>query len=185
MNLITLETPRLILKGFSPEDMKFIFTNFSKSKIMELLGHRSEDDYLKEVNKHHKGYSSYNRSFKLFLLTDKASANIIGRCGLHNWNTEHQRAEIGYVMEDENFKRKSLMSESVKIIIDYGFQELHLNRLEALVGVGNVPSIRILEKNHFKKEGVLRQHLCISGKFEDSFCYSLLLEEYHSNIGKK
>lgn len=86
--------------------MKNIFENLPKTEIKKILGHRSDEDYKKEELKHKKGYASYNRSFLLFLLTDKESNNIIGRCALHNWNVEHKRAEIGYIMEYENFKRK-------------------------------------------------------------------------------
>jgi ribosomal-protein-alanine N-acetyltransferase len=110
MNFQTIETSRLILKGLSPDDMKYIFKNLTEPRIKEILGHRSEEAYLKEENKHKNGYSSYNRSFKLFLLIDKESGLIIGRCGLHNWNVGHNRAEIGYVMEDDSFKRKGIMS---------------------------------------------------------------------------
>lgn len=178
MNLVTLETDRLILTGISPEDMKYIFNNLPKSQIKEMLGHRSEADYLKEEQKHQNGYSSYNRSFKLFLLTDKESGKIIGRCGIHNWNTEHKRAEIGYVMEDEGFKRKALMSEAVKTIIDYGFKVLNLNRIEAIVGIENIPSLSILAKNNFKKEGILGQYFCINDKYVDSVMFSKLYNEY-------
>jgi len=70
MNFEIIETRRLILKGLSPGDIKYIFENFSKPEIKRILGHRSEEDYLKEESKHRNGYSSYNRSFILFLLAD-------------------------------------------------------------------------------------------------------------------
>lgn len=177
MHLQTLETNRLRLTGFTPVDMKFIFENLSKSEIKEILGHRSETEFLKEEQKQKNGYSSYNRSFILFLLTEKESGRKIGRCGLHNWNKEHQRAEIGYAMEDENFKKLGLMSEAVKEIIDYGFHDLKLNRIEALVGIENVPSLKIIQKNNFKKEGVLRQHFYVDGRFEDTIIFSKLIAE--------
>jgi ribosomal-protein-alanine N-acetyltransferase len=178
MNFEIIKTRRLILKGLSPEDIKYIFENFTKPEIKRILGHRSEEDYLKEESKHKNGYSSYNRSFVLFLLTDKASDNIIGRCGLHNWNMEHKRAEIGYVMEEESFKRRELMSEAVSAIIDHGFNKMNLNRIEALVGIGNVPSLRLMEKYHFIKERVLKQHCYTSDKYEDSILFSKLYNEY-------
>lgn len=178
MNLITLETDRMILTGISAGNMKYIFDNLSKPEIKKILGHRSEEAYRNEENKHKKGYSSYNRSFILFLLTDKETNTIIGRCGLHNWNKEHKRAEIGYVMEDVLYRGKGLMSEAVGAIIDYGFNELSLNRIEALVGTGNVPSLKILKKFNFKQEGVLRQHCYIAGQFEDSLLFSRLFSEY-------
>jgi ribosomal-protein-alanine N-acetyltransferase len=179
MNFDTLETPRLTLSGISPELMRYIFENLPKDEIKRILGHRSEKDYEKEASKHQNGYSSYNRSFKLFLLTDKASNTIIGRCGIHNWNTEHRRAEIGYVMEDEQYKRKGLMTEAMEAILDYGFRHLNLNRIEALVGAGNVPSLRLMEKFNFTKEGLLRQQAYASDKFEDSVMFSKL---YHEHI---
>ena len=178
MNFITIETSRLVLKGVSPDDMNYIFENLTKAEIKKILGHRSEEDYQKEKTKQKNGYSSYNRSFILFLLIDKESNHIIGRCGIHNWNIEHKRAEIGYVMEDERFKGKGLMTEAVNAAIDYGFNKLNLNRIEALVGIANVPSLRLMEKFNFKKECVLRQHDYISDKFEDSVLFSKLYDEY-------
>jgi len=178
MNFETIETSRLILKGISPDVMKHIFNALTKPEIKKILGHRSEEDYQKEAAKHKNGYSSYNRSFILFLLTDKDSNNVIGRCGLHNWNKEHKRAEIGYIMENENFKGKGLMSEAINAIIDYGFNKMNLNRIEALVGVGNIPSLGLMEKYNFKREGVMRQHCHISNQFEDSIMFSKLYCEY-------
>lgn len=181
LNPIIIETQRLKLTGYSPQDMIFIFENFSKDEVMKILGHRSEEDYQKEEYKYKNGYSSYNKSFILFLLTEKITNTIIGRCGLHNWNKEHNRAEIGYNISDENFKRKGLMTEAVNAIIDYGFNKLNLHRIEALVGSNNIPSLRIMESHQFIKEGVLRQHYLVGNEYEDSILFSILDKEY---IGK-
>lgn len=180
MNFELIETKRLLLKGLSPVAMNAVFENYSKAEIKRILGHRSEEAYLKEESKYKNGYSSYNRSFMLFLLTDKATETIIGRCGIHNWNNDHRRAEIGYVMEDETYKRKGLMSEAVEAVIQYGFEKMNLHRLEALVGTGNIPSLRMMEKYRFTKEGILRQHYYNAGKYEDSVFFSKLHEEYKS-----
>lgn len=182
MKLVTLETPRLILKGFSPEDMNYIFSTLNKAEVMQLLGHRNEEDFLKEREKQQKGYATYNRSFLLFLLHDKETGKIIGRCGIHNWNPDHFRAEIGYNMIEENLKRKGFMSEAIEAIIAYGFRELNLNRIEALVAPGNVPSIRLLQKNNFIQEAVLKQHYLHEGKYEDSLMFALLREDYYNEV---
>ncbi len=185
MGFESIETNRLILQVLSPDDMRDIFESYSKPEIKSILGHRSEEDYQKEEKKQKNGYSSYNRSFKLFLMRDKASNSIIGRCGIHNWNMEHRRAEIGYVMEHENYKRKGLMTEALDIIIDYGFNKMNLHRMEALVGTGNVPSLRLMEKYNFVKEGLLRQHYYIAGKYEDSIMFSKLNHEYMNDQNKQ
>ena len=185
LNPIILETKRLKLTGFSPEEMSFIFENNSKNEIKKILGHRTEEDYLKEEYKYQNGYAAYNRKFLLFLLSEKTSNTIIGRCGLHNWNIEHNRAEIGYNLVDDNFKRKGFMTEAVRAVIDYGFNTLKLHRLEALVGSNNTASLKIIENNFFVKEGLLRQHFYVAEKFEDSIVYSLLRSEYTSRNDDK
>lgn len=182
INLTTLETPRLWLKGFSPADISYIFEHLPKADIKKLLGHRTEEDYLKEEYKYKNGYSSYNRSFKVFLLIDRATDKVIGRCGLHNWNMDDNRAEIGYVMLEEEYKRKGLMHEAVCAIMHYGFHELKLHRIEAIVGINNVPSLRLMKKNHFMEEGTMRQHRLSSGVYEDDKLFSILREEYLSKV---
>lgn len=178
MNPVTRETSRLLLEGLSPENMKYIFDNLPKPEIMEMLGHRSEEDYLKEEYKHKNGYSSYNRSFLLFLLKEKDSGKIIGRCGIHNWNKVDRRAEIGYIMHDEDYKNKGFMSEAAETIIEYGFTVLKLNRIEALVGMLNEPSIRLIEKNNFKMEGILKGYFNTGRKFDHAVLYAKLYNEY-------
>lgn len=175
---ILIETKRLQLTGYSFQDMKSIFENFSKQEIMKILGHRDDDDFQKEEFKYKNGYASYNRTFILFLLKDKTTETIIGRCGLHNWNEEHHRAEIGYNISDEGFKRKGLMTEAVSSVIDFGFNQLKLHRIEALVGSENIPSLKIIKNHNFTQEGVLRQHYFVDGKYEDSVVFSLLYTEY-------
>ncbi len=185
MHFETLETPRLLLTGLSPEEMTYIFENYPKADIKKILGHRTEAAYEKESAKQQNGYASYNRRFKMFLLTDKATGAIIGRCGLHNWNVEDRRAEIGYIMEEEACKRKGLMTEAVDRVIEYGFYTLHLNRIEAVVSVTNVPSLRIMEKFNFTREGVMRQQYYTGEKYEDSNLFSLLYQEFIAEKNKE
>lgn len=173
-----IETERLVLKGISPALMTFIFEHHSKDEIMNLLGHQSEKEYRLEEFKQKNGYSTYNRSFLTFLLQDKQSGKIIGRCGIHNWNTDHSRAEVGYHMTDESFKRRGLMTEAFGAVIDYGFQTLNLHRMEALVGAHNIPSLRLMEKYNFVREGVLREHWLVDGQYEDSVMFSRLRKAY-------
>lgn len=149
---------------------------------METLGLQTEEEFQKEQLKFKNGYASYNRIFLLFLLIEKSSGLIIGRCGLHNWNVDHNRAEIGYHMTIESKKQKGLMSEAVKAILDYGFFQLKLHRIEALVGTNNTASLKIMEKYGFVKEGTLRQHYLVDGIYEDSAAFSILRNEYFDDL---
>ena len=127
-----------------------------------------------QVYKHQHGYSTYNRHFLAFLMIEKTTGRVIGRCGIHNWNKTEKRAEIGYAMEDETKKRQGFMSEAVEAIINYCFNDLQLHRLEALVGVENEPSLKIIRKNGFLKEGLLREHYWNGERYVDTLVFGRL-----------
>lgn len=174
MNLKTIRTERLILRRLTPEDFIYIFENHPKEEIKQILGHTSEKEFLKEKNKYEKGYTTYNRSFEFFQIIDKASMEIIGGCGFHNWYQDHRRAEIGYNLKTDEFKKQGIMSEALKVIIDYGFKIMKLHRIEALVGSENIPSLKLMNKFGFNREGVLKEHYFIEDKFEDSIIFGKL-----------
>lgn len=178
MDFELIETRRLLLKGLSPEGMKYIFENLEIPEIKKILGHQSDEDFRKEEYKFKNGYASYNRTFVTFLMEDKASGKIIGRCGIHNWDKEQMHAEIGYIMHDEQFRRKGLMTEAVSAVLEYSFIGKEINRIEALGRIGNEASVRILETFNFKREGILRRYFYSSGVFEDAVLFSILSEEY-------
>ena len=177
MNLKTIKTERLILRRLTPEDYNYMFEHFSKEDIMQLLGHTSDEEFLKEKSKYEKGYATHNRSFALFQIIDKASMTIIGGCGFHNWYPDHRRAEIGYNLKTDDFKKKGIMTEALKAIIDYGFTTMKLHRIEALVGTENIPSLKLMEKFGFIKEGVLKEHYYIDNTFVDSVLFGKLSQE--------
>ncbi len=174
MQFTTLETDRLLLKKFTPEDYISIFENLPEAEIKILLGHTTDAAFQKEKNRYLKGYSTYNRSFVFFQLIDKASSNIIGGAGFHTWATDHKRAEIGYEITDEAFKKQGLMTEAVSAILKYGFTVMHLHRIEAIVGPDNIPSLKIVAHFNFIKEGILKEHYLVNGIYEDSIIFSKL-----------
>ena len=57
---------------------------------------------------------------------------------------------------------------------------MNLNRIEALVYVGNDRSLRLLRQLGFKQEGVLRDYFCLAGKFYDHALLSLLRREWQA-----
>jgi ribosomal-protein-alanine N-acetyltransferase len=66
------------------------------------------------------------------------------------------------------------MSETLKILIDFGFNDLRIHSIEANVNPKNEKSVQLLEKLNFKKEAYFRENYFFNGKFVDSIIYSLL-----------
>lgn len=70
------------------------------------------------------------------------------------------------------------MSEALPAIIDFGFHQLALNRIEALVMVENNASAGLLRKLGFVEEGVLREHDFFKEAFHDMRCFSILKRDW-------
>lgn len=111
----------------------------------------------------------------VFELYDRDSNNLIGACGYHTWYPQHARAEIGYHLA-EGYRGIGLMSEAMPDILQFGFTEMELNRIEAQIEPHNLPSIRLIRKMGFQFEGYLRQNFKSAQKFEDSCLYARLKE---------
>lgn len=102
---------------------------------------------------------------------------ILGTCGFHNWKKEHARAELGYELDSRHW-RKGLMTEALSPVLDYGYREMGLNRVEAFVTVGNQRSLGFLQKAGFTLEGTLRHYEWARGQFQDQWVFSLLKDEW-------
>ena len=105
----------------------------------------------------------------------------MGWCGFHTWYTDHDRAELGYGLNKDCFKRQGFMSEAIPTILEYGFKEMKLHRIEAFASSENTASIKLLKSNNFEKEGLLKEHYLINGIHEDSEVYALIKSKLPTN----
>jgi len=180
---IELETERLILKSITPALIHELFNTKTKQQIMDYFG-VDEAGYDHFKNMHEKGMETNRLSMFFFLLFDKTTGLPIGECGFHTLNQTHRRTELFYTLRKDEDKRKGLMTEALKMVLDYGFTNLNLHRIEALVADWNIASVKLLKRFNFTKEGTMREDYCVNGKNEDSVCYSLLKWEWTDSINK-
>jgi [ribosomal protein S5]-alanine N-acetyltransferase len=178
MKLETLLTERLELRKITPETYHELFSGHDDAVISGVLGLRDAAALEKERAKYAGGIATWNRSFVLFLMLDRGTGTVLGACGFHTWYTEHARAEIGYAMNGEEHQRKGYMREALAAVVDYGFGQMALNRIEAFIAPWNEASIRLVTRLGFQREGLLRGHYCKDGAMEDSAVYGLLRAEF-------
>ncbi len=173
-----LKTKRLTLRKLTPEVYREVFEKFTEEEQVKFFGFKSEDELFTEEAKYRQGLSTFNKSFVLFHLILNDTKEVIGWCGFHTWYTSHFRAEMGYVLNSEEYMNKGIMTEALVPVLEYGFKIMDLHRIEAFVGTGNSASLTLLEKHKFKKEGHLREHYFKNNKMEDSILFALLKSEY-------
>lgn len=175
---ITIETCRLLLKEINPEALYQLFSDYSKDDIMKFMGLQTEQQFLNEKERYLKGWTTYNIHFKGFYLIRKDDNVTLGQCGFHTWYFRHYRAELGYALLMDEYKQQGYMKEALSPIIDFGFNEMNLNRIEAYIAIENTPSLKLLQHYGFIFEGIMRQHYYKNGVCEDSHCFSLLKQDY-------
>jgi ribosomal-protein-alanine N-acetyltransferase len=172
-----ITTARLFLRSITPSVISELFETKSKEEIKQFFG--VDDTGFEHYNQMHKeGVECFRHSMFAFLLIDKQTGLPIGECGFHSWNKTHRRAEIFYLIRNDREKKKGLMTEALAAVLEYGFNELGLHRVQALIDPDNTPSLKLLLRNGFIKEGTLREDYVVNGVNEDSDCYSLLKSEW-------
>jgi ribosomal-protein-alanine N-acetyltransferase len=177
-----LHTERLRLRKWTPESYERLFKDLSEEDQIHLLGMDNLDQLREDRSKYDQGFSTFNKKFVNFQLIPKGSERVIGWCAFHTWYIDHRRAEIGYWLLKDAFKKKGYVSEAMRAVLKYGFSDMNLNRMEAFVSPENEPSLKIMEKFGFSREGYLRQHYAHNGKIDDSVLFGLLKEDYLKQV---
>ena len=160
-----LETDRLILRKLKVSDYEDMYEYSKRDEVTKYLLWRSHPDLY-----YTKDYLSYVQSryrameFFDWALILKDSGKMIGTCGYANLDFENNLAEIGYVINPD-FQRRGYATEAVQRVIDYGFTELNLHRIEARYIVGNEVSRRVMEKCGMRFEGIHRSSLFVKGEY--------------------
>jgi ribosomal-protein-alanine N-acetyltransferase len=172
-----IETPHLLLKAITPAFIHEIYNTKSKEEIMAYFGFE-ESNYLYVLDMHEHGMETNRLSMFYFLIFNKETNVSMGECGFHTWNNAHRRAEVFYNIFKDDYKQKGFMKEALAAVLDYGFNEMNLHRIEALIDDNNTPSLKLLQHYRFTKEGIMREDYQVDGKNEDSTCYSLLQPEW-------
>ena len=101
----------------------------------------------------------------------------VGSMGFHTIKLNHQWAEIGYWI-DGDYVGKGIMTECVKAMIRYGFNELNLHRIQIRCDSVNVKSKAIPERLGFRLEGVVREDHKKGDSFSDGLIYGILRNEW-------
>ncbi|MFJ8236328.1 GNAT family N-acetyltransferase [Ureibacillus sp. NPDC094379] len=173
-----LETERLVLRRITEADAGNVFTYLSDEEVMNYYGlapFQKIDDALAEID----WYDTIleEKTGIRWGITIKGQDKVIGSCGFHRMVSQHHRSEIGFELS-KAYWGQGIASEAVRTILSYGFEHLHLNRIEALIEPANLSSQKLVIKLGFVREGLLRSYEYTSGKFDDLFMYSLLERDF-------
>lgn len=170
-----LQTDRLILKEITDRDAQNLYNMRSNPEIMKYVDRpvpNNLNEILELIEKMRvmktKGEGISWGIFK------KENPDVkIGNIGLFRIIAEHYRAEIGYMLQQEE-QQKGIMFEAMQAVIHYCFNVMKLHSMEANINPENIASQKLLEKAGFVREAYFRENYYFNGRFIDSAIYSLL-----------
>lgn len=167
-----LETERLLFRPFRESDAEAVFAFCQNPKLGNNAGwapHRTVEESHEILRKVFMGQES------IWAITLRDSGEIVGTAGLIP-DPKRQNSGVrmlGYWLGEPHWG-KGYMTEAVRVVLDYGFRELHLSLISAACYPHNKRSQQVLKRSGFQYEGKLHQaELTADGKVYDHLCYSL------------
>lgn len=169
-----LESNNLILRQITNDDVAEVFALRSNPETMKYIPRPLLQNH-EEALAHIKMIQSKieNNEGIDWVITQKGNPKLLGIIGHYRIKWEHFRSEIGYMLLPEHHG-KGIISDAIQLIIDYGFNQMKLHSIEALIDPDNQASARVLEKNGFVKEAHFKENEFYNGQFIDTIIYSLL-----------
>ncbi|MBZ0282699.1 MAG: GNAT family N-acetyltransferase [Anaerolineae bacterium] len=173
-----LNTPRLTLRQLLPSDAEAVFqirgdyevTKYNTGKAYATVQEAS--DLISAIE------SAYQAQNEIrWGITRKGHSLVIGMCGYNYWVRHDRRGSVGYDLARAHWGQ-GIMSEAVRAVVEFGFNHMGLNRIEADADARNVASTRVLEKIGFQREGLQREQFYEVGAFHDLVLFGLLKRDY-------
>ena len=170
-----LKTERLLLRKVNNDDVNEILSLRSNLEVMKyiprpILKNRAEAlELIAMFND--KIENNIGINWGITLKTDPTK--ILGIIGHYRIKPEHYRAEVGYMLFPE-FNGKGIVSEALKRVVEYGFEDMKLHSIEAILDPKNKGSEKVLLKNGFVKEAHMIENEYYEGRFLDTMIYSIL-----------
>lgn len=170
-----LTTERLLLRRLTMEDAPEIFFLRSNQSILQFLSKepaanlKEAEDFITRINNN----IDNNDAIMWAIVLKENPSKAIGSISFWQMLKEHYRAEIGYVLDPEHW-RKGIMKEAILKTLDYGFSRMGLHSVEARINPDNIASASLLESTGFVREAYFKEDFFYRGQFEDTAVYSRL-----------
>jgi RimJ/RimL family protein N-acetyltransferase len=169
--VLELVTERLLLRGFTPEDVEAVHAYAGDPEVCR------HTDWGPNTPAQSQAFVDEMCAASTLARPDSltwavtAAGNVVGACSVTVTSHEHQRGAMGYVLARAHWGR-GCATEAARAVLGFAREELALERVEATCRPSNVASQRVLTKIGMQQEGLLRSHVIIRGRREDSLLFA-------------
>ena len=176
MKIMKLENETIIIRNFTYEDLDDLHEMCHDERTAYLAGWRPHKDIYITSNV----LTRFIYANETYAIIYKENNKMIGTISLYS---EHFRKvegvrELGYCL-NKDYRGKNIMTMAVKMILEFGFNKLKADMIFSCCQTTNFASRKVLEKNHLKYEGLIRNYRTLYNKdVVDVFMYSLAKKEF-------
>lgn len=175
-----LETERLHLREPRLTDANALFRVFGDPEAMAYYGpdvpHRNVAQTANLIRELH-GYFAHRQGIRWAITLKDGDDTVVGTLGFHRFDVDARHCEVGYELRADHW-RQGIMTEAVRHILDFAFDEVGCNRIEAGTDDDNPRSHGLLRKLGFQHEGMFRQRLFYKEKYWDEHWFGLMKADY-------
>lgn len=176
-----IESDELVLKKIEYEDLNDFFEIHSSELIYSYIPGKAKKNIKSVKNMIGHYERDFNKKKMIFLgiYIKKPVEKLIGIAEIFDVDKKIDMVTVGYRL-NTNYWGKGIATRATKLMIDFLFNEIKVNRIQAFVMTENLKSGKVLKRNHFVHEGTIRQGQIWKEKgLVDLELYSLLSEDYH------
>jgi [ribosomal protein S5]-alanine N-acetyltransferase len=177
---LPLSTDRLVLRPLRETDAEALFAIFSDARVMRYWSSSAWTSHEPARAMIAADLAQITRDHLRLGIELVERGLLLGTCSLFSINFICRRAEVGYGLGSFAWGH-GYMHEALQGLLEYGFGELGLNRIEADIDPRNSASARTLERLGFTKEGYLRERWIVGDEVSDTALYGLLRREWRSS----
>jgi len=172
--MLTLIGEHIYLRALEPEDLDFVYQIENDERIWEMS--TTQTPYSRFLIKQYleNAHQDIYDAKQLRLVICSNDDVTLGLIDLFDFNPTHNRAGVGILIAEKEYRRKGYGKEALQLVINYTKTHLRLHQLYANIADDNMASIQLFEKNGFKKIGTKKEWNLVGEKYKDEFLYQLI-----------
>ena len=176
MSTLPIETERLRIRHFTPDDWHAVHAYTGDASVMTFL----PEDVMTEEQTRQFIATSMTEEAQAYAVDLRAEDRLIGHVGFHPWYAPHIY-EIGWVFHPQ-YHGQGYATEAAAALLRYGFETLSVHRVIATCQPENTPSSRVMEKLGMQREAHFRKCIYRDERWWDEYFYAILEEEWFNAV---
>lgn len=169
------------LRRFLPRDADALYaaTRESLNDLIPWMSWATPHYGLGEVKEYIRvvGETWESGRYYAFAITDARDGTMLGAVSLSHIHPVYNFCNLGYWIRSSR-RGNGLASRAARLAAKFGFEQLHLLRVEIVAAVENAASIKVAEKSGAHREGILRQRMTVREKVHDAVMFSFIRSDF-------